>query len=212
MKNFDKSKSFGKLLFDVSIIITSVLIIRTYVASAYQVVGGSMCNTLNYFDKVCEMGKGDFLLVNKIGTKIQSLNRGDIIVFHPPGYEQESYIKRIIGLPGETVVIKGGKVSILNSAHPQGFLLTESYLSEENTNQTYLHNQHEEKSFIIPPNHYFVLGDNRQGSTDSRTCFDPLYNPTKCDNIESPFHFVESSQIEGKAQIIIWPLSEMKII
>jgi len=99
------------------------------------------------------------LLVNKVVYKFHEPERGDVVIFHPPGNRQGDYIKRIIGLPGESIEIKEGIVYI----HKEGgnmLPLDEPYITEPARNAF--------KIVKIPENEYFVLGDNRNNSSDSR--------------------------------------------
>lgn len=108
----------------------------------------------------------DFLVVDKITYRIHPPARGDIIVFKYPYDLQTNYVKRVIGLPGEKVKIQDGKVTIINTAHPEGFTLEEPYVSDGNT--TTLSATSASNEFSVPQNKYFVLGDNRRASSDSR--------------------------------------------
>ncbi len=119
------------------------------------------------------------LLINKAVYYFHEPERGDVIVFHPPNNPQESYIKRIIGLPGESVEIKQGIVYI----HTNGNVIPlneTSYLKEPLTGAF--------KGDIIPEDEYFVLGDNRNISSDSRTGWT-----------------VPRQNIVGKAWLSLWP-------
>lgn len=109
----------------------------------------------------------EYILAEKISYIAKEPHRGDVTVFRYPGNPNVSYIKRIIGLPGETVKIENDKITIFNSKNPEGVVLKEDYIPAENitlatgtTNGAF-----EEK---IGPNEFFVLGDNRQHSSDSR--------------------------------------------
>lgn len=120
---------------------------------------------------------GQRLLISKVVYKFHEPERGDIIVFPNPNNQDEDYIKRIIGLPGETIEIKGGVVYI------NGLELDEPYIKDPSS-----------RSFEkqeIPENEYFVLGDNRNNSTDSRTGWT-----------------VPRESIVGKAWLSTWPPGE----
>jgi len=122
---------------------------------------------------------GQRLLVNKVVYYFHEPERGDVIIFHPPNNVQEDYIKRIIGLPGESIEIEDGIVYIHK---PDGSILQldESYITEE-----------AERPFegdVIPENKYFVLGDNRNNSADSRNDWT-----------------LPRQNIIGKAWLSIWP-------
>jgi signal peptidase I len=106
--------------------------------SPFQVYGISMCSTLNFHDDQCNDGFGDYIIINKssylslFGWEAGAPQRGDIIVFHPPQNNTEFYIKRVIGLPGETIKLIDGYVYLFNDENPQGIRLEEPYLNSEN--------------------------------------------------------------------------------
>jgi len=106
---------------------------------------------------------GEYLIVNEISYRFHEPGRGDVIIFRYPKDPSQYYIKRVIGLPKEVVKIEGGKVIIVNSENPKGFILDEPYLSEENK---YTSGNLE---MNLDENDYFVLGDNRSASSDSRS-------------------------------------------
>jgi signal peptidase I len=117
---------------------------------------------------------GDFVIVNKLAYRLGEPKRGDVIVFrYPPAPEQEPYIKRIIGLPGDRVTISGGKVAI------NGEFLEEPYLNVT-TNQG--------GEWIVPPDSLFVMGDNRNSSSDSRA-----------------WGMVPFENVIGKGLVVYWP-------
>ena len=124
---------------------------------------------------------GDFVIVNKIAYWVGSPSRGDVIIFHyPPDPEREPYIKRIIGLPGDTVRVSSGKVMVNN--HP----LIEPYIS---ANPMY------EGEWKIPDDSLFVLGDNRNSSSDSHQ-----------------WGMVPLENVIGKAEVVYWPPTEWKLL
>src|SRR4030042_1316234 len=105
---------------------------------------------------------GEFLLTDKVTYRFSKPKRGDVIVFEAPGTNNEEFIKRIIGLPGEQVSLKDGKVAINNQ------VLSETYLPD--TLKTESGNfLKEEQTITVPEDHYIVMGDNRVASSDSRT-------------------------------------------
>lgn len=119
------------------------------------------------------------LLVNKVVYKLHEPERGDVVVFQPPQGQQDSYIKRIIGLPGEYVEMRDGQVAI-HQADGSSIELEEPYIREAAI-RSYV-------SGIIPAGEYFVLGDNRNNTNDSRNGWT-----------------VPASDIIGKAWLSIWP-------
>ncbi len=130
-----------------------IIPIRYYLVQPFFVRGASMNPS---FDS------GQYLVVNEISYRFEKPDRGEVIVFKYPVDPSQYYIKRIIGLPGEVIEIKDGYVTIYNQEFPEGNVLDESiYLPKERITigQTYLKLNEDE---------YFVLGDNRQASSDSR--------------------------------------------
>ncbi|HKL44456.1 MAG TPA: signal peptidase I [Candidatus Absconditabacterales bacterium] len=133
-----------------------VLFVRFFVANPYTVVGSSMAPTFH---------ENDFIIVDKISQRLDTLGRGDIIVFVPDG-KTIPYIKRIIALPGETVKIKDGSVFVCDTDTNDCEILDEIYLPEDLQTKT----RCGITEFDIKEG-YFVLGDNRGFSTDSLCCF-----------------------------------------
>lgn len=125
---------------------------------------------------------GQRLLVNKAVYKFYEPERGDVVIFHPPNNMQGDYIKRIIGLPGESVKIIGGTVYIYKEDGNK-LLLDEPYITEA-AGQTFV-------GETVPENEYFVLGDNRNNSSDSRNDWT-----------------LPRQNIIGKAWLSIWPPDE----
>jgi len=109
--------------------------------------------------------EGQFVLVNKLAYRLGQPERGDVLVFHNPGNTNEDYIKRIIGLPGDTVKISQGKVYV------NGALLPEPYLPD------YLYTEPELEK-VVRADELFVVGDNRPNSNDSR-----FFGPVPHDNV-----------------------------
>lgn len=214
--NFKKKKRklfanfWVDLVLNVLVIAILVLIIRGYIFSPFQVSGPSMCNTLNYFQNECNKhSPGEQIIVNKFiyqnffGWQVGLPKRGDIIVFHVPA-RKENLIKRVIGLPGETVKILNGEVYIINEMKPKGKKLEENYLNSQNRGKTLASFMARDAEFTVPEGYYFVMGDNRSDSTDSRTCF------TSSSENCGKNHFVAIKDIEGKAAIVFWPLEKIK--
>lgn len=123
---------------------------------------------------------GEFILVNKVEYKFGKVQRGDIIVFHYPLNPTEDYIKRVIGIPGDTVTISHSKVMVNNMT------LTEPYISAS---------PQYSGTWLVPEGKVFVLGDNRNQSSDSHN-----------------WGFVPDENIVGKALVIYWPLDKFKIL
>jgi signal peptidase I len=129
------------------------LVIRTFVVQAFKIPSGSMLPTLQI---------GDHILVNKFLYYFTPIKRGDIIVFKFPQDESRDFIKRVIGLPGETLEIRGRQVLI------NGNPLSEPYaVFADGPLGRGLEREHV-GPVVIPPGHLFMMGDNRDRSMDSR--------------------------------------------
>jgi signal peptidase I len=158
----------------VAIVIATVL--RTYVVQTFWIPTGSMIPTLQENDRV---------VVNKLSYRLHGVGRGDIIVFTTPPGVPEDYkdlVKRVIALPGETVEGLNGKVLV------DGKVLDESYLPEGTATSQFGPQR-------VPPGTYWVMGDNRSNSTDSRV-FGPIPKRT----------------IVGHALVRIWPLRRFGLL
>lgn len=105
-----------------------------------------------------------YLIVDRVSYDFEEPQRGDIIIFDLPQDHSRALIKRVIGLPGDTVVLSGTDptVTIINAAHPQGFTLSEPYLDPANYGGA------SDMRVTLGADQYFVLGDNRKVSADSR--------------------------------------------
>lgn len=155
------------------IVIIFVLLFFIFVMGLQQVIGPSMNPTLN---------EGDIIITNKFIYRFKSIERNDVVVI---SQDEKYMIKRIVGLPGETVEYQNNDVLINGKAYKETFTNSET---EDFTIQDLGYD-------VIPEDMYLVLGDNRENSLDSRT-----------------FGLISKNQIIGKAWIKIWPISEMKII
>lgn len=190
MENEEQSKKAGiggvkgvlkeavSILIYLAIVFVLTYLVVEYVGQRTVVSGSSMESTLS---------NGDNLIVDKLSYHFKEPERFDIIVFKFQHEENTYYIKRIIGLPGETVQIDENGVIYIN-----GEALEESY-----GNEVMLDAGLAEEPFILGENEYFVLGDNRNGSSDSR---DPSVAAVKKD------------WILGRAWLRIWPVSEFGIL
>lgn len=124
---------------------------------------------------------GNFVVVNKLAYKLGEPKRGDIIIFHyPPDPEREPYIKRLIGLPGDEVRVEDGKVFV------NDIPLQEPYISAP---------PNYENSWVVPEDSLFVLGDNRNSSSDSHS-----------------WGFVPIENVIGKAEVVYWPPTAWKLL
>lgn len=149
------SKSTGavsELLQFVIIAILIVVPIRWFVAQPFIVSGASMEDTFH---------DSEYLIVDQLTYRFSDPARGDVIIFRYPNDHTKFFIKRIIGLPGETVDINGDRVTIINKDHPDGFVLDEPYRADmEGPN---------DETLTLGEHEYFVMGDNRDHSSDSRS-------------------------------------------
>ncbi len=123
---------------------------------------------------------GEFVLVNRLSYRFGDFERGDVVVFHYPPHPEEDYIKRVIGLPGDTVTIREGQVKVNES------VLQENYISGP---------PQYSGAWQVPEGQLFVLGDNRNQSSDSHS-----------------WGFVPMNNVVGKALAIYWPLTEFRIL
>ena len=130
------------------------ILIRIFIIQPFIVDGPSM--EPSFFN-------GEYLLVDKISPRFSGYHRGDVIVFKYPKNQNLDFIKRIIGLPGETIKITQNKIEIINSQNPKGIFLNEDYLAPSATTMTT-----KDFSETLGPNEYLVFGDNRDNSLDSR--------------------------------------------
>ncbi len=146
------------------------LVIRTFIVQAFVIPSGSMLPTLQI---------GDYVLVNKFLYYFRPIHRGDIIVFKYPKNEAEDFIKRVVGLPGETLDIRGRQVFI------NGKPLDEPYATYSAPSALRSVTQAPLGSLHIPPGKLFVMGDNRDNSLDSRF-----------------WGLLDQSKVEGKAMLI----------
>ncbi|KKQ76116.1 MAG: Signal peptidase I [Parcubacteria group bacterium GW2011_GWC1_38_6] len=149
-------KSFFIFIWEsLKIIIVALLIVvpvRYFLFQPFFVIGQSMVPNFN---------EGDYLIVDEISYRFVGPQRGDVIVFKYPENPTQRYIKRIIGLPGETLEIKNGKIEIVPVSSAQITLDESAYLS-------YSVETAGDINIALGHNEYFVLGDNRPLSSDSR--------------------------------------------
>jgi signal peptidase I len=134
------------------VIIAAVIVIpfRMFVAQPFVVNGASMDPTFE---------SGEYLIVDQLTYHFESPKRGSVIIFKYPKDPSKYFIKRIIGLPGDTVIIDNGKVTIKNAVNSDGIILDEPYIEYPRVDSM---------TVEIKDDEYFVLGDNRAASSDSR--------------------------------------------
>ena len=162
----------------VLIAVIAVFVIRTFLVQPFLVNGASMEPNFS---------SGDYLLIDEITYRFREPGRGEVIVFHYPGNESTYYIKRIIGLPGERLVFKDGKVTVVSKEHPDDFVLDENYLPKG------LGTSGSEVS--LKNNEYFVLGDNRSYSFDSRS-----------------WGSLKKSELVGLVRLRLWPVNRVMAV
>ncbi len=126
--------------------------IRLFVAQPFIVSGASMEPTFE---------TGQYLIVDQLSYNFSPPKRGEVVIFRYPKDPSKFFIKRIIGLPNETVQMRGKDVIIKNKEHPSGIILDEPYLDKDNINVTNM-------TTVLQDNEYYALGDNRRASSDSR--------------------------------------------
>lgn len=167
VKQKNEWKEWGKAIL---IAVILAFLLRTFVFATSIVEGDSMDPTLQ---------DGERVIFNKFVYLINEPNRGDIVIIHRP---EKNYVKRIIGLPGETIEIKDHKLYINNELHNQTFL------TEDAKNHTGNYGP-----ITVPKGRYFVMGDNRSISKDSR----------------NGLGFIMEDEIIGRSEFIFYPFSEI---
>lgn len=160
------------------IAVAIIIPIRWFLFQPFVVTGDSM--KPNFHD-------GNYLIIDELTYRFRPPVRGEVIVLHSPQNEKDFFIKRIIGLPGERIVIAAGRVRIYNQGNPEGMVLDEGYLP--NNNLTYGN-----IDTTLKTDEYFVLGDNRLSSSDSRV-----------------WGILKGEEIVGRAVLRIFPVSEFQI-
>lgn len=147
-----------------------ILPVRYFVFQPFIVSGSSM--EPNFSD-------GQYLIIDEISYRFREPKRGEVIVLHYPNDPKQFFIKRVIGMPGERVQIDSGRVTIFNNEYPEGTKLDEMYLP--NQGLTFEHSMSlvgGKKTLTLAEDEYFMLGDNRLASSDSRD-----WGPLKRDEV-----------------------------
>lgn len=169
----EKKKSIlNEWIIDIAVVLCIALLVWNFVGYGVWITSGSMIPTLEVKDR---------LIVTRVHNP-KNLKEGDIVLFKNDEFKGDILIKRLIGLPGDTIEIKNGVV------YRNGQELKEDYVKN---NEIY------NGSFKVPDNKYFFLGDNRANSDDSRYWKDP---------------YVDESYIEGKAQVKYYPIKDFEIL
>ncbi len=186
-------KTFGKIVIDLlqGIVIVAAFIVITYLFLVIptQVDGRSMEPTfldreLLFTNKIIQLW-GDTSLFQRFGYDYK---RGDVVIFQKPGHDD--FIKRIVGLPGDKIMIKNARVYINDK------LVEEAYLPEGRVTRPYSFIL-EGETKIVPVDHYFLMGDNRENSKDSRF---------------SDIGFVARDNLKGRVFLRYWPVKRFSVI
>ena len=183
------------VLLNIVIIVGVVAVIRTFLVSPFQVEGNSMLSTLEH---------KQYIIINKLTYHTGSPIRGDVVVFRPPNDPKRPYVKRIIGIPGDRIVIEDGYVYVQPEGSDKLTAIDETYLNSKNAGRTFQappsSGNRSHIAYKVPEGRYFLLGDNRQGSLDSRSFRDESGDPIP---------YVEEDSILGKVWVIVLPFSKM---
>ncbi|OIO54898.1 signal peptidase I [Candidatus Peregrinibacteria bacterium CG1_02_54_53] len=184
---------FFDVLLNIVIIVAVVAAIRTFLVSPFQVEGNSMIDTLE---------NRQYIVINKLVYFIHTPERGDVVVFRPPNADHSKYyVKRIIGLPGDEILIRNGEVFVRVDRSGDAHKLDEPYLNDRNQNHTFVGaaGSGDEKRYTVPEEQFFLLGDNRLGSLDSRSFRNTLNEPTP---------YVPKQDIKGRVWFVALPLGK----
>lgn len=175
-------------VFEIALIaVAAVFIVRTFFIQPFLVSGSSM---------VPNFKNGDYVLVDELTYHIRLPERGEVVVFHDPGDWSTYFIKRVIGLPGEKIVIGNNKATVYNTSYPNGLVLDESYLpagtplNPENCDGGTVFGS--VCTYNLASSTYLALGDNRTESFDSRS-----------------WGALPAKNIVGVVRIRLWPLGEI---
>ncbi len=160
----------------VLIALIAVFVIRNFLVQPFLVNGASMEPNFS---------SGDYLIIDEISYRFREPQRGEVIVFRYPGDESTYYIKRIIGLPEERIIVKNGKIAVINKDNPDGIFIEEKYLPSVAETPG-------DNDVVLNENEYFVLGDNRNYSFDSRS-----------------WGNLKESEIVGVVRLRLWPFNKV---
>jgi len=181
-KGTKKPKSvFREYAEAIVIALVLALVIRTFIVQAFKIPSGSMLPTLQI---------GDHILVNKFIYRFASPRRGDVIVFKYPKDESRDFIKRTIGLPNDKVEIRNRRVFINDQPINEPYAVH----SDPNVQEGSISPRDFFGPVVVPPGEYFMMGDNRDFSMDSRF-----------------WGFLDQDKIRGKAFLIYWSWDSEKL-
>lgn len=161
----------------ITIFVFAVALLRLFVMDPFLVHGTSMSPTFE---------EGNYVIVDKFTYKFSLPKRGDVVVFDAPTDDNRYFIKRVIGLPGERVVVDGEVVKIFSEKYPNGFTLREPYIGRQSNRVA---------DITLQDDEFFVMGDNREVSSDSR-----LWGALK------------KEAISGKAVLRLLPFKDINIL
>lgn len=147
----ENAKSAWDLIKFAAIALAIVIPVRMFIAQPFVVNGDSMFPTFH---------NKEYLIVDEISYIVRNPRRGEVTIFRYPNDPSRFFIKRIVGMPNETIKIKDGVVTIINKDNPDGFILEEPYINEKFATTD---------SYTTGNDQYFVMGDNRNRSSDSRS-------------------------------------------
>lgn len=168
---------FWEVVKIVVVALAIIIPVRYYLFQPFFVKGASMEPAFN---------DGDYVLIDEVTFRFRDPQRGEVVVFRSPQDHSQFYIKRVIGLPGEQIQIKNSQITIFNGQNPKGFILDESdYLDSDTMTIGNL----KEK---VGSNEFFVLGDNRLHSSDSRL-----------------WGGVNKTLVTGRVLLRAWPLDQI---
>lgn len=171
----EKKKSVGREIFEwimvIVIAVGAALLIRTFIFEPVRVDGNSMLNTLH---------DNEYMIVTKYDYLFSDPERFDVVICHFPGRGSTNFVKRVVGLPGDTVSIQGGTLYVNGEAIVEDYIDYQSaYMAE----------------ITVEEGYYFVMGDNRTNSNDSRSV-----------------GALARDQIVGHVRLVAWPFSEFRTI
>ena len=155
-----------------------VVPVRMFIAQPFIVSGASMEQTFH---------NGEYLIVDQVSYHLHAPERGDVVIFRYPRDPSKYFIKRIIGVPGDTITIEGDTVTIVNETHPEGFTVNEPYIKSMLAGVTITEE--------LGDREYFVMGDNRDESSDSRV-----------------WGVLQEERIIGKAFLRLFPPQEFEVL
>lgn len=170
-------KSFWEIARFGLMVLVIVIPFRIFIAQPFIVSGTSMVPT--FLD-------GEYLIINEISYRLDEPEREDVVVFRYPNDQKKFFIKRIIGLPNEIIEIKGATITIKNAENPNGFVLDQSFIKNNSENNI---------RYELKDNEYFMMGDNRPASSDSRY-----------------WGAVEKKLIIGKVFLRLFPINKIAIL